>query len=133
MGKNAISTHLSDMLRNGASSPPASWVAFDLQCPHRKTVPICLYLGIVAMRDGVEAGVTAYFALNATVYCQARLTVCTSIHSLPAAHRGKIDRDRAGSESSLLADCGRPKRRCCIEEYRGHWQRSLRVGSGPSG
>lgn len=31
------------------------WVAFDLQGPaYRKTVPICLYLGVVALRDGVE-------------------------------------------------------------------------------
>ncbi|TBW33822.1 hypothetical protein E0E54_15820 [Azotobacter chroococcum] len=32
-----------------------AWLAFDLQGPaFRKTVPICLYLGIVALRDGVE-------------------------------------------------------------------------------
>lgn len=32
-----------------------SWLAFDLQGPaYRKTVPICLYLGIVALRDGNE-------------------------------------------------------------------------------
>lgn len=32
------------------------WIALDLQGPaYRKTVPICLYLGMVAMRDGVEA------------------------------------------------------------------------------
>ncbi|WP_455229617.1 hypothetical protein [Geopseudomonas aromaticivorans] len=31
------------------------WLAFDLQGPaYRKTVPICLYLGIVALRDGEE-------------------------------------------------------------------------------
>lgn len=32
-----------------------TWLAFDLQGPaYRKTVPICLYLGIVALRDGEE-------------------------------------------------------------------------------
>lgn len=32
-----------------------AWLAFDLQGPaFRKTVPICLYLGIVALRDGEE-------------------------------------------------------------------------------
>lgn len=32
-----------------------AWLAFDLQGPaFRKTVPICLYLGIVALRDGAE-------------------------------------------------------------------------------
>lgn len=32
-----------------------AWIAFDLQGPaYRKTVPICLYLGIVALRDGEE-------------------------------------------------------------------------------
>lgn len=32
-----------------------AWLAFDLQGPaFRKTVPICLYLGIVALRDGSE-------------------------------------------------------------------------------
>lgn len=32
-----------------------AWLAFDLQGPaFRKTVPICLYLGIVALRDGKE-------------------------------------------------------------------------------
>ncbi len=32
-----------------------AWLAFDLQGPaYRKTVPICLYLGIVALRDGPE-------------------------------------------------------------------------------
>ena len=32
-----------------------SWLAFDLQGPaYRKTVPICLYLGIVSLRDGSE-------------------------------------------------------------------------------
>lgn len=31
------------------------WLAFDLQGPaFRKTVPICLYLGVVALRDGSE-------------------------------------------------------------------------------
>lgn len=31
------------------------WLAFDLQGPaYRKTIPICLYLGIVALRDGEE-------------------------------------------------------------------------------
>lgn len=31
------------------------WLAFDLQGPaYRKTVPLCLYLGIVALRDGEE-------------------------------------------------------------------------------
>lgn len=31
------------------------WLAFDLQVPaYRKTIPICLYLGIVALRDGEE-------------------------------------------------------------------------------
>lgn len=31
------------------------WLAFDLQGPaFRKTIPICLYLGIVALRDGEE-------------------------------------------------------------------------------
>ena len=33
----------------------AGWVAFDLQGPaYRKTIPIVLYLGIVALRDGDE-------------------------------------------------------------------------------
>lgn len=33
----------------------SAWLAFDLQGPaYRKTVPICLYLGIVALRDGEE-------------------------------------------------------------------------------
>lgn len=32
-----------------------AWLAFDLQGPaYRKTVPICLYLGVVALRDGSE-------------------------------------------------------------------------------
>jgi uncharacterized protein YaaW (UPF0174 family) len=32
-----------------------AWLAFDLQGPaYRKTVPICLYLGIVGLRDGSE-------------------------------------------------------------------------------
>ena len=32
-----------------------TWLAFDLQGPaYRKTVPICLYLGMVALRDGEE-------------------------------------------------------------------------------
>lgn len=32
-----------------------AWLAFDLQGPaYRKTVPICLYLGVVALRDGEE-------------------------------------------------------------------------------
>lgn len=32
-----------------------AWIAYDLQGPaYRKTVPICLYLGIVALRDGEE-------------------------------------------------------------------------------
>lgn len=32
-----------------------AWIALDLQGPaYRKTVPICLYLGIVALRDGSE-------------------------------------------------------------------------------
>lgn len=32
------------------------WLAFDLQGPaYRKTVPICLYLGIVALRDGADS------------------------------------------------------------------------------
>ncbi len=31
------------------------WLAIDLQGPaYRKTVPICLYLGVVALRDGAE-------------------------------------------------------------------------------
>ncbi|WP_322084022.1 hypothetical protein [Burkholderia sp. BCC1972] len=33
----------------------AAWVAFDLQSTaFRKTIPICLYLGIVSLRDGAE-------------------------------------------------------------------------------
>ena len=33
-----------------------AWLAFDLQGPaFRKTIPICLYLGIVSLRDGEEA------------------------------------------------------------------------------
>ena len=33
-----------------------TWLAYDLQgAAYRKTVPICLYLGMVAMRDGEEA------------------------------------------------------------------------------
>ncbi len=32
-----------------------TWIALDLQGPaYRKTIPICLYLGIVALRDGSE-------------------------------------------------------------------------------
>lgn len=32
-----------------------TWLAFDLQGPaFRKTIPICLYLGIVSLRDGEE-------------------------------------------------------------------------------
>lgn len=32
-----------------------AWLALDLQGPaYRKTVPICLYLGVVALRDGEE-------------------------------------------------------------------------------
>lgn len=32
-----------------------AWLAFDIQGPaYRKTIPICLYLGIVALRDGEE-------------------------------------------------------------------------------
>jgi uncharacterized protein YaaW (UPF0174 family) len=32
-----------------------AWLAFDLQGPaFRKTIPICLYMGIVALRDGSE-------------------------------------------------------------------------------
>ncbi len=34
-----------------------AWLALDLQGPaFRKTVPICLYLGIVALRDGTDDG-----------------------------------------------------------------------------
>lgn len=37
-----------------------AWLAFDLQGPaYRKTVPICLYLGVVALRDGPEDTQTA--------------------------------------------------------------------------
>ncbi|WP_202883141.1 hypothetical protein [Comamonas piscis] len=40
----------------------AAWLAFDVQGPaYRKTVPICLYLGVVALRDGPETS-TADFA-----------------------------------------------------------------------
>ncbi|MDX7686134.1 hypothetical protein SJS35_21000, partial [Aeromonas caviae] len=36
------------------------WLAYDLQGPaFRKTVPICLYLGVVALRDGSEDALTA--------------------------------------------------------------------------
>lgn len=32
-----------------------TWLAFDVQGPaYRKTIPICLYLGIVSLRDGFE-------------------------------------------------------------------------------
>lgn len=32
-----------------------TWLAFDIQGPaYRKTIPICLYLGIVSLRDGFE-------------------------------------------------------------------------------
>lgn len=32
-----------------------TWLAFDMQGPaYRKTIPICLYLGIVSLRDGLE-------------------------------------------------------------------------------
>lgn len=32
-----------------------TWLAFDIQGPaYRKTIPICLYLGIVSLRDGLE-------------------------------------------------------------------------------
>ena len=35
----------------------AAWLAFDLQGPaYRKTVPVCLYLGVVGLRDGPEDG-----------------------------------------------------------------------------
>jgi uncharacterized protein YaaW (UPF0174 family) len=35
-----------------------AWLAFDLQGPaYRKTVPICLFLGVVALRDGPEDAV----------------------------------------------------------------------------
>lgn len=37
----------------------AAWLAFDMQGPaYRKTVPICLYLGVVALRDGPETPIT---------------------------------------------------------------------------
>ncbi|WP_312196686.1 hypothetical protein [Pseudomonas luteola] len=36
----------------------AAWLAFDVQGPaYRKTVPICLYLGIVGLRDGPEKSI----------------------------------------------------------------------------
>ncbi|MFU1506093.1 hypothetical protein [Aeromonas veronii] len=36
------------------------WLAYDLQGPaFRKTVPICLYLGVVALRDGAEDALAA--------------------------------------------------------------------------
>lgn len=42
-----------------------SWLAFDLQGEaYRKTVPICLYLGIVALRDGEEADDSLYDLCN---------------------------------------------------------------------
>lgn len=32
-----------------------TWLAFDIQGPaYRKTIPVCLYLGIVSLRDGFE-------------------------------------------------------------------------------
>lgn len=35
----------------------AAWIAFDLQGPaYRKTIPTCLYLGVVGLRDGAEDG-----------------------------------------------------------------------------
>ena len=38
-----------------------AWLIFDLQGPaYRKTVPICLYLGIVALRDGPVDGDSFY-------------------------------------------------------------------------
>lgn len=37
-----------------------AWLAIDLQGPaYRKTVPICLYLGVVGMRDDIEEPVSA--------------------------------------------------------------------------
>lgn len=37
----------------------AAWLAFDVQGPaYRKTVPICLYLGVVGLRDGPEMPIT---------------------------------------------------------------------------
>ncbi|MNP77743.1 hypothetical protein D3C76_1752300 [compost metagenome] len=37
----------------------AAWLAFDVQGPaYRKTVPICLYLGVVGLRDGLETPIT---------------------------------------------------------------------------
>ncbi|MCF4977739.1 hypothetical protein GIW56_09450 [Pseudomonas gessardii] len=37
----------------------AAWLAFDVQGPaYRKTVPICLYLGVVGLRDGPETPIT---------------------------------------------------------------------------
>lgn len=37
----------------------AAWLAFDVQGPaYRKTVPICLYLGVVGLRDGPETSIT---------------------------------------------------------------------------
>ncbi len=48
-------------LKNFVISAPVVWVvsgtvlAYELQGPaYRKTIPVCLYLGIVALRDGVE-------------------------------------------------------------------------------
>ena len=38
----------------------SAWLAFDLQGPaYRKTIPICLYLGVVALRDGSEDSLRA--------------------------------------------------------------------------
>lgn len=37
-----------------------AWLAFDMQGPaYRKTIPVCLYLGVVALRDGPEDAQTA--------------------------------------------------------------------------
>lgn len=64
LGKEAAKKLLSELLKRNpwlAAFGPvvwfvsAGWVAADLQgAAYRKTVPICLYLGLVALRDGEE-------------------------------------------------------------------------------
>lgn len=64
IGKEAAKHLVKEVIKRNpwlASLGPAlwtvsgAWLAFDLQGPaYRKTIPICLYLGVVALRDGEE-------------------------------------------------------------------------------
>ena len=65
IGKEAAKHLVKEIIKRNpwlASLGPAlwtisgAWLAFDLQGPaYRKTIPICLYLGVVALRDGEDA------------------------------------------------------------------------------